>query len=456
MAENTEEEFDMDKMSDEEFMAHLEEPQEDSDEIDDEIADEEEADTDGSDDDLEDNADLDSDEEDDKEDTDTADEADDEDSEDTETNDQNDEDGDDTEESDDEDADESSEEDTQDGDDSDDDVADDADQDSDEDDTKDPSDGKDSDTSEINYKEQYEKFKSFYDDVTSEFVANGKTVRGFSDPEKIKQAQQMAAGFSDKMAGFKQYRPYMAPLKERGMLENEEKFNMAMSLIDGDKEALKQHIKNLNIDPMDLDMDEINYNAQSKLASQAEITLDDVMESAEANGIKDKVQTVLGQQWDRESVVDLLGDPQSGSDLIEHMSSGVFDAVQERIAEKKRYDAGFSSKNSITQYREAAAELERDYKKHVEATGAKEAETDRANEAELIATNAKKAEDAKKAKSYKAKVEKKNIEASKARKKATSVSKKRAPVKSKKKVAFDPMSLSDEDFTKYFDEQVYG
>ena len=38
MAENTEKEFDIDRMSDDEFMAHLEEPQEDSDEIDDETA----------------------------------------------------------------------------------------------------------------------------------------------------------------------------------------------------------------------------------------------------------------------------------------------------------------------------------------------------------------------------------------------------------------------------------
>ena len=465
MAENTEDDIDFDSMSDDEFMAHLEEPEE-SDEIEDEIADEDDVNDEAEDeaDDEDDTSDDNStDGDDDSEDTDHTDDSDDEETDDTETNDLTDGDSDDTEDDDDKDSDDDDEENAQDGDDSGDDDADDAETDSDDDDTKDQSDGDDTDTSEVNYKEEYKKFKSFYDEVTSEFTANGKTVKGFSDPKKIIQSQQMSAGFSDKMAGFKQYRPYMAPLKERGMLEDAAKFDLAMNLIDGDKEALKQHIKNLNIDPMELDMEEIKYDGKSQLASQAEITLDDVMESAASNGVKDKVQNVLGQQWDRASVIELLGDPKSGSDLVEHMSSGVFDAVQDRIAEKKRYDSSFSSKSSIAQYREAAGELEGEYAKHLTSTNAK-AETDRVSADEdvkkaKIAKEAKAAADLdelKKKENYKAKVEAKNKKAANARNKAASVSKKRAPSKPKKKKEFDPMALSDEDFTKFMDEQIYS
>jgi len=62
----------------------------------------------------------------------------------------------------------------------------------------------------IDYQKAYEEalaekdeYQAFYNQVTSEFVANGKTMRGFSDPKKIIQAQQMAAGFGEKMKAFK-------------------------------------------------------------------------------------------------------------------------------------------------------------------------------------------------------------------------------------------------------------
>jgi len=451
--------IDIDTLSDEEFMDFLESPEvleddssnddsnsgdenDDSLEADDENQEEEqeeqEQEDDSEEEQKEDNYD---------EDTDHSDELDDSDSDETETNDDSDGDDLDTEEPDDEEQEEEDEENSQNGNNSDDDK-----KSSDEPETKQSGDGDDVDTGEINYKDEYKKFKNFYDEVTSEFVANGKTVRGFSDPKKIKQAQQMAAGFSDKMAGFKKYRPYMNPLKERGMLDSPEKFDLAMSLIDGDPEALKQHLKNLNIDPIDLDMEEIKYDNRTHLASKAEIVLDDILESADSTGVKDRVQDVLGRQWDRESVIELIEDPQSGSDLIEHLNNGIFDLVQDKIAEKKIVDVNgvFSSKNAISQYREAAGELEAEIRLDIERRNREQ--TLRSKNKVQKTSNGNDA----KAEAYKAKVEKRNKEAALARKKAASVSKKRPVKKKKVQSSFDPAELSDEEFMKFFEAEVYN
>lgn len=318
--------------------------------------------------------------------------------------------------------------------------------------TNDTNDGDGQDTEAVDYKEEYSKLKDFYDKITSEFTANGKKMKGFTDPDKIIQSQQMAAGFSEKMAAFKPYRPLMAPLKERGLLEDTDKFNLAMDLLDGDVNAIKQHIKTLDIDPLDLDMDSINYTSKIHTASAEEITLDDVMQNATSYGVQDKVREVLGEQWDKESVIDLLRDPQSSADIVDHISTGAFDAVQDRIAEKKRVDhtGAYSNKIAIEQYREAAQELEREYAQRM-MQESQQADADKA--AKVEAEKARIEEERKKA-AYKAKVEQENIKTNDARKKAASVSSKK-PKKTPKKKEFNLDELDDKAFNEYLDSLMY-
>jgi len=114
-------------------------------------------------------------------------------------------------------------------------------------------------TDDVDYQKQYEELLTnskealdFYDKVAgAKFKANGKEVEGFKDPEKLIQAQQLAYNYSAKMAGFKQYRPFMQPLKERGLLENPEKFDMIMDIVDGNTDALKKYIQDSGIDPLE-------------------------------------------------------------------------------------------------------------------------------------------------------------------------------------------------------------
>ena len=223
--------------------------------------------------------------------------------------------------------------------------------------TEAPNDGEEPATEEIDY-------KAFYESVTNaEFVVNGKKVKGFKDPQKIIQSQQMAGGFSEKMAGFKQYRPFMSPLKERGMLDDAAKFDLAMNLVDGDKEAIKTHLKTLGIDPLDLDMDTIDYTPTAATASQESLVIEDVMERAKSAGVEDRVREVVGKEWDAESFQEFVANPSVRDDLLQHIETGAYDKVQEKIVELKRldYNGSYSAKNTIGQYRDAVAALQREY-----------------------------------------------------------------------------------------------
>ena len=330
-------------------------------------------------------------------------------------------------------------------------------------------DGKETD--EVNYEEQYKQllsdngklkeFENFYNEVTSEFTANGKKVKGFTDPKKVIESQQMAAGFSDKMASFSKYKPFMNSIKDNGFLDNPDKFNLAMQLLDGDQEALKKHIKDLNIDPFEMDMENINYETKNQVSSDLEIAYSDVMENAKTHNVDTKVQEIINKDWDDKSVVELLEDPQSSSDLVKHISSGAYDVVQERIAERKRTDVNnvYSRKPMIEQYREAAREIESEYKQYVgnqqQAKQQAQANTEYEPSEEEIQVEIAKIEKERADEDYRSKVAVKNEKANVARKKATSVSKKKPRTKTKKTV-FDPSTANDDEFSKYMDSIIYS
>ena len=302
---------------------------------------------------------------------------------------------------------------------------------------------------------EYARLKQFYDQIANaEFVANGKKVKGFTDPEKIIRSQQMLHGYSDRMKGFNEYRPFMKALKDNGLLEDESKFNFALSLLKGDKAAIKQHMKTLSIDPVDLELDETAYKPTNYVASKESLILEDTLQVARESGIEDKLRKTIGEQWDNESFQEFVSNPDVRQDLLEHMQSGAFDLVQDKIAEMEVLDTygTFRNMKSTDKYRQAVQLVN------------KELAAKRPSEPERMPHNVQQQAQqnnridaallAKKEAEYKAQVEQKNKEADEARKKAAAISKKKATTVQTKK--FDPLSLEGDDLNSFVDGLISG
>ena len=316
-------------------------------------------------------------------------------------------------------------------------------------------------------------YKSFYEALTNaEFKANGKMVKGFTDPAKIIRAQQMLYGFEEKMSGFKQYRPFVGSLKKSGLIDNPDKFNMMMDIMSGDKEALKSFIKSNDIDPIiDLDLDTVNYSGKNYIDSKQSLDIEDTIEIAKNLGIEDKFRETVGKKWDDESFKEFTATPEVREDLLEHMSNRIdpndetspiiYDAVQEKIAEMKLLDSNgmFGTKSSINQYRAAVIALSNDLRAgSANKTVAKKEENNatipKVQHVQTTAADVE-AEKAKilqkrKEEEYKVELERKEKLDAEKRKKASSVSKTK-PTTVEKKPKFDPLSLSGDDFRSYFD-----
>ena len=316
--------------------------------------------------------------------------------------------------------------------------------------TTENSDGNAPDTDEVDY-------KAFYDAVVNtEFVVNGKKVKGFTDPKKIIQSQQMAGGFSEKMAGFKQYRPFMAPLKERGMLDDQAKFDLAMNLIDGDKEAIKKHLESLKIDPLDLDMESINYEGKSTVASKDAIVIEDTLERARAAGVEDRVREVVGNEWDAESFQEFVSNEAVRNDLLTHIETGVYDKVQDKISELSRldYNGAFGAMNTISKYRTAIAELQQEVQSNPAPQVATKPKSKPVNKKASVNAEKAKIEKARQEEEYKAKAAKREAKLTQQRKKAASMSKKKP--KAKPKAKFDPLKVEGEELDNLMDFLISG
>jgi hypothetical protein len=315
-------------------------------------------------------------------------------------------------------------------------------------------------------------YKSFYEKVTStEFKANGKTVKGFTDPDKIIKAQQMLYGFENKMAGFKKYRPLLSALDKSGMIENHDKFNLMMDVMNGDREALKHFISINKVDPIvDLDLDDIKYTGANYVETDEAINIKETLERAREVGVEDKFRTVVGSEWDTDSFKEFSAKPQVREDLLYHMtnkldnddnSPTIYDAVQDKIRELRLLDTSgrFSSKNSINQYREAVAVLAEE-RKSIAEKAAEQHQKNKPAEAQEAAPKVvdKSKVEAEKAKilekrqkeEYAAKVKAEQAKVAEKRKKASSVSTSKPKVTTKEP-KFDPLKLTGKDFFEVFD-----
>lgn len=315
---------------------------------------------------------------------------------------------------------------------------------------------------------EYEKLKKFYDEIANaEFVANGKRVKGFTDPSKIIRSQQMLHDYSNKMRGINEYKPYLKTLKDKGIIGNEEKFNFAMSLLDGDKATIKKHLESLKIDPVDLELDDdanAQYSPRNYMPSKESLALDEAIDIARSSGVEDKLRTVIAKEWDEESFGEFLRDPRVRNDLITHMQDGSFDTIQNKMTEMEMLDltGSFRGLKSTDKYRAAIAEINREIqyqynRQSVNPSIPQQQQYYRSApvgqnqyqpnvEAERLALAAKEAE-------YKAMAEKK-LRDDEARKRAAMITKKKSVTVTQKK--FDPLALEGDDLDNFVNELIAG
>lgn len=197
-------------------------------------------------------------------------------------------------------------------------------------------------------------YKAFYETVTQDFKASGKTMPGVKEPEKFIKALQMATDYALKTAALKPV------LKRVKMLEEVSDEDLA-EMLDFKKrnpEVIKKALKEANIDPLELDMDKVNYVPQVQMISDSEYdfreTVDELSKDVKFNDTRQLILSGL----DAKSKELALTDTRVLKALHQEVVSGRIEQIQAKALELRTFGSVDSSIPDLELYAAIARQMD--------------------------------------------------------------------------------------------------
>ena len=199
-------------------------------------------------------------------------------------------------------------------------------------------------------------YKAFYESVTKDFKAAGKVMPGVKDPDKFIKALQMATDYALKTAALKPV------LKKAKMLEDvtDEEFSEMLDFRKRNPEVIKKALKEAKLDPLDLDLEDIQYTPQSKIMSDADYEFKETIEklSQEDAVAFQRTQNIVLNELDSTSKTTVLSNPHILSALQSEVASGRFEKIQAQALQLKAF-GGYNNVPDIELYSYIASEMDK-------------------------------------------------------------------------------------------------
>ena len=192
------------------------------------------------------------------------------------------------------------------------------------------SDSDDDSTDDAGWKARYEALKAEYDSVMGSFKASGRTVK-VESPDDARRLMQMGYDYTNKMREMKPRLRALKALEHNGLLDDE-KFNFMIDLMKGNPEAIKKFLKDSEIDPIELDLEDGTvYAPTDHRPSEEQLALDEVLDSLRDTESFPRTARVITQEWDKASQKVLMGIPQLIAVINDHMEKGYYDQIAAKV-----------------------------------------------------------------------------------------------------------------------------
>ena len=141
---------------------------------------------------------------------------------------------------------------------------------------------------------------------------------------------QMGVDYSRKMEAMKPYQRVLKTLEKNDLLDIG-RLNFLIDLDKKNPEAIKKFLKDSEIDPMDLSLEDDTkaYKPTDHMVGEQEVALDNVLDDIRKTDTFDRTAQLISKDWDTASRHVLFEDPQIIRTLNDHMQSGIFDKIAE-------------------------------------------------------------------------------------------------------------------------------
>lgn len=193
-------------------------------------------------------------------------------------------------------------------------------------------------------------FEAEYKKLLAPFKANGREIAVQNVDDAI-TLMQMGANYNKKMAALKPNLKLMKLLENNGLM-SEEKISFLIDLEKKNPDAINKLVKDSGIDPMDLDAEKASgYKQTTYTVDDREIDLDTVLDEIQETPTYNRTLDVVSNKWDVASKQVVAGAPQLLKVINDHISSGIYDLISKEI-ESERVFGRLSGLSDIEAYRQ--------------------------------------------------------------------------------------------------------
>lgn len=275
-------------------------------------------------------------------------------------------------------------------------------------------------------------FEAEYKRLLTPFKANGREIAVKSVDDAI-ALMQMGANYNKKMAALKPNLKLMKLLENNGLL-SEDKIGFLIDLEKKNPAAINKLVKDSGIDPMDLDAEKASgYKQTAYTVDDREIELDTVLDDLQGTPSYNRTLEIVSTKWDAASKQVIAGNPQLLKVINGHVESGIYDLISKEL-ESERLFGRLNGLSDIEAYRQIGDALHAKGAFNSLAQGSSQNQQKPATPP-VVVTPKPKVEDDK----------------LKDKRRAASSTKPAAPTSAPKD--FNPLALSDEEFTKLVNKQ---
>ena len=190
-----------------------------------------------------------------------------------------------------------------------------------------------------------------YDKIMAEFKANGKMMT-VDTAEEVRQLMKMGAGFNKKMVGMKKDQRFIKMLQNNDLLD-EERLSYLIDLDKKNPQAIAKLLKDSELDPMEIDTENTDYQPNAYTVDDKQVQLDTVLEDLQDSSAYATTIDIVGNKWDETSRNKLASEPELIRTLNAHVESGVYDKVIP-VLEKERMLGKLQGVNDFEAYRMVA------------------------------------------------------------------------------------------------------
>ena len=192
-------------------------------------------------------------------------------------------------------------------------------------------------------------YEAEYKRLLAPFKANGREIQVKSVDDAV-ALMQMGANYNKRMAALKPNLKMLKLLENNGLL-NEEKLSYLIDLEKKNPAAINKLVKDSGLDPMDLDAEKAGeYKPKIHSVDDREIDLDTVLEEIQDSPAYTQTLEIVSKKWDGASKQTIASTPQLLKVINDHVANGIYALINQEV-ERERMFGRLNGLSDIEAYR---------------------------------------------------------------------------------------------------------